>query len=72
MVPVDEGREIMTMTAELRDGRSIALSAGEGQRVLYALTSLAVTALGPHLNMARIVAADGDTLWALNDDQPAG
>ncbi|WJS87270.1 hypothetical protein [Paracoccus sp. TOH] len=51
------------MLAIFQDGSRIELTAEQGQRALYALTSLAVTPLAHHLNIQRIEGGDGQILW---------
>ncbi|RCW78469.1 hypothetical protein [Paracoccus lutimaris] len=59
MVLPMEGRLI----AETSDGAQIELAAGEGQRVLYALTTLAQTPVGPHLAIRVLRTVAGEVLW---------
>lgn len=54
-----EGRLIV----ETIDGNQIELAAGEGQRVLYALVTLAQTPVAPHITVAAIRTPDGVELW---------
>ena len=51
------------MRAILKDGRAITLNAEQGQRVLYALTTLANTPIGDHLNVSRVEGDAGEDLW---------
>lgn len=50
-----EGRLIV----ETIDGNQIKLAAGEGQRVLYALVTLAQTPVAPHITVATIRTPEG-------------
>lgn len=54
-----EGRLI----AESSDGSQIELAAGEGQRVLHALATLAQTPVGSHVTIRALRTADGEELW---------
>lgn len=54
-----EGRLI----AETSDGSEIQLAAGEGQRVLHALATLAQTPIVPHVTIRALRTADGEELW---------
>lgn len=54
-----EGRLIV----ETIDGNQIELAAGEGQRVLYALVTLAQTPVAPHITVAAIRTPEGVELW---------
>ena len=49
--------------AVLEDGARVPLSPDELHRVLYALTSLAVTPLRQHLRVVAIHNNAGDELW---------
>ncbi|AUH35737.1 hypothetical protein [Paracoccus tegillarcae] len=54
-----EGRLIL----ETADGAEIELAAGEGQRVLYALVTLAQTPVAPHITVAAVRTPQGVELW---------
>ncbi len=54
-----EGRLI----AETSDGDQIELAAGEGQRVLHALATLAHTPVGSHVTIRLLRTVDGEELW---------
>lgn len=56
------------MVAELVDGSAVDLAPGEGQRALYALASLAVTALAGQVPVRAVRSADGTVLWTRPKD----
>lgn len=47
----------------LKSGIEISLDEEQGRRVLYAVTTLALTRLREHLEIERIEAEDGALLW---------
>lgn len=51
------------MKAILKTGKEIPMSADQGQRVLYAITTLAASPVGQHLNVERIEDANGIEVW---------
>jgi hypothetical protein len=51
------------MKAIFKDGSEQLLSPNDARRALYALTSLAMTPIGPHLNLQRIEDDAGIELW---------
>lgn len=51
------------MKAILKTGKEIKMSADQGQRVLYAVTTLAASPVGQHLNVERIEDANGVEVW---------
>lgn len=55
------------MRAVLTDGTIVPLNEDEASRVLYGLTNLAVTALGPMVNVERIERDDGEVMWQRRD-----
>jgi hypothetical protein len=60
---VEQGRYTREMTtAILKNGQGVPLTHEQGRRVLYALTTLAVTPLGAQINIRRL-ADDGTELW---------
>lgn len=59
------------LLAIFQDGSMIELTEEQGQRALYALTSLAVTPLAHHLNVLRVEDGAGQILWH-NPQGPSG
>lgn len=53
----------MMMRVILTDGQAVDLNEDHGQRVLYALTSIAATPLAGHINIARLEDGEGDVHW---------
>lgn len=53
----------MMMRVILSDGTAVDLDEDQGQRVLYALTSIAATALGGHINITRLEDGEGVVHW---------
>ena len=51
------------MKAVLKTGKVIQMTADQGQRVLYAITTLAASPVGQHLNVERIEDANGVEVW---------
>ena len=51
------------MKAILKTGKIIPMSEAQGQRVLYAVTTLAASPVGQELNVARIEDKNGVELW---------
>lgn len=51
------------MKAILTTGKVIPMTAEQGRRVLYAVTTLAVSPVGPHLNVERIEDESGREVW---------
>ncbi len=49
--------------AILKNGQEVPLTHEQGRRVLYALTTLALTPLGAHINIRRLLDDDGTELW---------
>ncbi len=52
-----------TMKAILKTGKVIPMSPDQGRRVLYAVTTLAVSPIGPELNIERIEDGSGQEVW---------
>lgn len=53
----------------LEDERLVAVSQDEASRLLYAMTSIAVTQLARWINVRSITAPDGTVLWRKADLQ---
>lgn len=51
------------LIAETFDGGQIELRPGVGQRVLYALTTLAQTPIAAHVRIKALRTAQGEELW---------
>lgn len=52
-----------TITVQIKSGAAITLAEEAGQRVVYALASLAVSPVGAHLNVERVTDDTGRILW---------
>ncbi len=55
-----------TITVQIKGGAAITLAEKAGQRVVYALASLAVSLVGAHLNVDRVTDDTGRILWRNN------
>lgn len=53
----------MMMRVILKNGQAVELNEDHGQRVLYALASIAATPLGGHINIARLEDHGGEVHW---------
>lgn len=53
----------MMMRAIMKDGRMVELIEDHGQRVLYALASIAATPLVDHINVVRLEDEVGEVHW---------
>lgn len=52
-----------TLIAETASGDDIELPPGQGQRVLYALTTLAQAPVAPHVTIRSLRTPEAEELW---------